>query len=155
MHKETSTLSHDPTQPTVLPKENQKNKEMERLCNDQVMWSKRQHTVKDTSRISKNQLTCSKWQVRLDWYCTNVNKSKAGLSVSFCSHRQRSFHEEGGKVEASSKLIFVLFTEAVSSGKEIPAAFLIHLPHVRLLQEKKKDFFLVFGKNLLKQKKKS
>lgn len=37
-----------------------------------------------------------------------------------------------GKEDASalSKLVFVLFAEAISSGEEIPAALLVHLPHV-------------------------
>lgn len=38
-----------------------------------------------------------------------------------------------GDAAALSKLVFVLFAEAISGREEIPAALLVHLPHVGLL----------------------
>lgn len=40
---------------------------------------------------------------------------------------------------ALAQLVFVLFTEAISSREEIPAAFLVHLPHVGLLQSERRE----------------
>lgn len=37
---------------------------------------------------------------------------------------------------ALAQLVLVLFTEAVSGGKEVPASFLVHLPHKGLLERK-------------------
>lgn len=39
------------------------------------------------------------------------------------------------ETSALPELVFVLLTETVSSREEVPAALLVHLPHVRLLHE--------------------
>lgn len=62
--------------------------------------------------------------------CSGSVKKSKSLSL----FRER----EGGEREAPpplTQLVLILLTEAVSGREEVPASLLVHLPHVRLLEE--------------------
>lgn len=105
-----------------------------------VMWSKRQHAVKNQVLKRKKEnvqasygsfpggpapYRPSRGSIWRRWE-TNTG----GLSVYTIS----PLWTEEQQATALSKLVLILFAEAISSGEEIPAALLVHLPHIRLLQ---------------------
>lgn len=76
--------------------------------------------------------------ISVAYKCSCKNKKhKHCLSVLKAPKNQGLHLEETGTVfvfnEESIELILILFTETVSSGKKLPAALLVHLPHIGLL----------------------
>lgn len=45
----------------------------------------------------------------------------------------------GGATLLLTQLVLVLLPETVSGGEEVPAPLLVHLPHVRLLQGRRRN----------------
>lgn len=58
---------------------------------------------------------------------------------SWCTAPRRGWWV--GNAAALAQLVLVLLPEAVSSWEEVPASFLIHLPHIRLLKTEKQNTF--------------
>lgn len=67
------------------------------------------------------------------WYC-----SPAAVCRTTCPSCLLNMDRGKEDAFALSKLIFVLFAEAIPSWEEIPAALLVHLPHIRLLESESK-----------------
>lgn len=160
----TDTLSHDPTQPSVSQKEPPPPK---KLCNDLGLCGVKGNTLSKTSPKTKETKCPGKLQVipsktgavpivsrvHLIWLGEVLHTKVVfplfrpvwnigGLTVCCCScmkdySSQLIMNRGKEDVSALSKLVFILFAEAISSGEEIPAALLVHLPHIWLLESEK------------------
>lgn len=78
----------------------------------------------------------SKVYVRAEW--------SRGLLIRKWWMSVGSRAEQGGRRDASQsvQLILVLLPETVTSREKLPAALLVHLPYVRLLQEEQMEVYI-------------
>lgn len=95
------------------------------------------HRSSCESQEPQSSLCCSEEHVSV--YHTNVLVKTRNTSIVWVCWRPRhqGLHLETGTVfvfdEESIKLILILFTETVSSWEKLPAALLVHLPHIGFL----------------------